>query len=44
MKVILSIPDEGYFRNASCGLIVISTYLLMLVIMTTSAPQGDGLQ
>ena len=25
--LILSVPDDGYFRNASCALILISTFL-----------------
>ena len=29
MKVILSVPDEGYSRNASCALNLISTFLLI---------------
>ena len=28
MKVILSVPDEGYSRKASCTLILMSTFLL----------------
>jgi hypothetical protein len=28
MKVILSVPDEGYSRNALYALILISTFLL----------------
>ena len=28
MKVILSVPDEGYSRNASCALDLISTVLI----------------
>jgi hypothetical protein len=28
MKVILSVPDEGYSRNSSCALNLISTFLL----------------
>ena len=28
MKVILSVPDEGYSRNVSCALKLISTFLL----------------
>ena len=28
MKVILSVPDEGYSRGASCALILIVTFLL----------------
>jgi hypothetical protein len=31
MKVILSIHDEGYFRNASCALNLISTLLFVTV-------------
>jgi len=27
---ILSVPDEGYSRNASCALNLISTFLLQL--------------
>jgi len=27
MKVIMSVPDEGYSRNASCALNLISTFL-----------------
>jgi hypothetical protein len=29
MKVILSVPDEGYSRTASCALNLISTFLLL---------------
>ena len=28
MKVILSVPDEGYSRNVSCALNLMSTFLL----------------
>jgi len=28
MKVIMSVPDEGYCRNASCALNLISTFSL----------------
>ena len=31
MKVILSVPDEGYSRNASCALDLISTVLIQHV-------------
>jgi hypothetical protein len=30
MKVILSVPDEGYSKNASCALYFISTFFLVL--------------
>ena len=33
MKVILSLPDEGYSRNASCALNLISTFLLLLGVI-----------
>ena len=29
MKVILSVPDEGYSRNASCVVNLISPFLLL---------------
>ena len=28
MKVILSVPDEGYSRSVSCALILISMFVL----------------
>jgi hypothetical protein len=31
MKVILSVPDEGYSRNSSCTLNLISTFLFSLL-------------
>ena len=33
MKVILSVPDEGYSRNASCPLHLISTFLLKTIFI-----------
>jgi hypothetical protein len=30
MKVILSVPDEGYFRNVSSTLNLISTFLFLV--------------
>jgi hypothetical protein len=32
--VILNIPDEGYFRNVSCALKLISMFSLMTKIET----------
>jgi hypothetical protein len=31
MKVILSVPDEGYSKNMSCSLNLISTFLYMKI-------------
>jgi hypothetical protein len=33
MKVILNVPDEGYSRNASCALNLISTFLFEVKII-----------
>jgi len=33
-RTILSVPDEGYSRNASCALNLISTFLFRLLDMT----------
>jgi hypothetical protein len=33
MKVILSVPDEGYSRNASCAQNLISSFLLYFIKM-----------
>ena len=31
MMVILSVPDDGYSRNAQCALNLISTFLLQTI-------------
>jgi hypothetical protein len=36
MKVILSVPDEGYSRNVSFALNLISTFLFELVLIIKS--------
>jgi hypothetical protein len=38
MKVILSVPDEGYSRNVSFALNLISTFLFELVL--TAVQEG----
>ena len=35
MKVILSVPDEGYSRHVSCALNLIFTFLLNIKITFT---------
>ena len=41
MKVILSVPDEGYSRNMSCALNLISTFLLKLKCNTTDKLESN---
>jgi hypothetical protein len=40
MKVILSVPDEGYSRKASCALNWISTFLICFI--TTASHVGKS--
>ena len=43
MKVILSIPDEGFFRNSSCALNYISMVLFLDILVPGFTPKySDG--